>query len=115
MAAAAAVPLPRAADDGLLLQEAIQGAIHILDSPGFAAMQSGNVPALEWLLERCPGLVGGRSAMQAAGWYCSLPLLQEAWALLSVACDTQPLLRSALEGAAGSPTADAIAKMEWLL
>ncbi len=86
-----------------------------IDDTGTAAIKSGNVGAVSWLLERCPGLVGGSRALEAAARHCLLPQLQEAWAALSATDSSLALGREVLEAAAGSATPDAIAKMEWLM
>ncbi len=87
--------------------------------PGVAAVQAGHPQLLDWLLRRCPPLVGGECVLISAAQYCDLQGLQTARRLLEtggfsgdgVACP----LPEQLDVAAESATPDAVAKMEWLM
>ncbi len=82
---------------------------------GTAAARTANIPALSWLLDRCPGLVDCSRTLGAAAKHCSLPQLQEAWGLLRAADSSLGLNSVVLGAAAESPTPDATAKMEWVV
>ncbi len=93
--------------------------------PGVAAVKAGHPQLLGWLLRRCPGLVDIQSALGRAAWHCDLAGLQATWEVLcgSASC-TSPAARGprppvldqlVFDTAAGSPTPDAVAKMQWVL
>ncbi len=91
--------------------------------PGVAAIEAGHPQVLGWLLRHCPALVCLKYALEAAGEHCDLAGLQGVWRVLNG--EEQPvdwggrsrptLDQWALNGAAGSPIPDAVAKMEWVL
>ncbi len=97
----------------------LQGGKSDVGSAGTAAVRGGNVGALAWLLEHCPGLVNHSCTLEAAARHWSLPQLQEAWGMISSAADSShrvDMLRAMLDAAAESPMPDsAVAKMQWVL
>ncbi len=91
-------------------------------TPDKAAAEAGHLHLLGWLQRRCPG--------QLSAWvppsvtrHCDLAGLKAAWAAWRALQDQPGGIRSSqceldggiLYSATGSPTPDAIAKMEWLL
>ncbi len=81
-------------------------------NPGVSAVTAGHPQLLGWLLSQCPGLVGCDQVLEAAAKHCDLAGLQAAFRVLSGNRGGQGWI---LDAAAGSPTPDAVAKMEWLL
>ncbi len=119
--------------------ELLQGEQYRYDpypDPGTAAVRSGSLHLLGWLLRRCPGLVQSVGVLAAAALH-RLAELQQAWKALldhstsdsrnnrnrSSSCNngSRPntrrvhLTQGMLDAAAKSHTPDAVAKMEWLL
>ncbi len=80
--------------------------------PGCAAIKAGHLEVLSWLLRHCPGLVDPQGVLRAAAQYGSLADLQAAWAVLQSA---SKLDARVFDSAARSSTADAVAKIEWVL
>ncbi len=92
--------------------------------PGFAAIKTGHVQLLGWLLRRCPGLLGPAMVLVAAARHSDLAGLQAAWVALrdghpsrssSDTGDRPVLGQWVLDAAAGSTTQDAEAKIQWVL
>ncbi len=87
--------------------------------PGVAAVRAGHPQLLRWLLRHCPGLVHQQKALAAAARHCDLAGLQATWEVLCSSCsgaDRPPALdQVVLDQAAGSPSLDAVAKVQWVL
>ncbi len=95
--------------------------------PGVAAVKAGHPQLLGWLVRHCPGLLFSPRVLTTAARHCNLAGLQATWEALpgepdimlgssSSSSSTHPIsVAELLEAAAGSVTADAVAKMEWLL
>ncbi len=106
-------------------------------NPGVAAVRAGHLHLLGWLLHRCHAIVWPRAVLEAAAQHCNLAGLQAVWEALQVHPrmvgrkgeeegreeeeegeegddDHAAVLQALLDAAAGSATADAVAKMEWL-
>ncbi len=92
-------------------------AILDLPDPGQAAVRAGHPQVLPWLVRHCPALLRPARILEGAANRCDLAGLRIAWeALQGETAVFQPFLsQSVLDAAAGSATADAVAKMEWLL
>ncbi len=98
---------------------------------GSAAVVSGLVRLLPYLEQRCPGLLDPGSTLEAAARCCDLSGLQAVWELLGQRLlsslqhdeptlqepidDLHEVWRHMLAAAAGSPTPDAMAKMQWVM
>ncbi len=91
-----------------------------------SAAAAGHPHLLRWLVRRCPGLVRPDRVIRAAAMACDLAGLQEAWDALQghpCSCGSSAggrgagavLDQTVLSAAAASSTADAVAKMEWVL
>ncbi|KXZ46059.1 hypothetical protein GPECTOR_47g334 [Gonium pectorale] len=80
-----------------------------------AAVEGGHVALAEWLLQQHPSRIGDvYGYMGAVAHGCDLPTLQRAWLLhfgRSLDLDKKAAV---LSSAAGSPTPDWAAKVEWL-
>ncbi len=91
---------------------------------GSAAVVGGLAHLLPSLARRCPGLLDPGATLEAAARHCDLAGLQAAWGAVGQRLQGYiPRLhgtpwetwRRVLCAAAGSPTPDALAKMEWAL
>ncbi len=98
---------------------------------GSAAVASGLARLLPSLEQRCPGLLDPAATLQAASRHCDLAGLQAAWEVLgermistvqglatawrSGEQQVAEVLQCMLAAAADSLTADAVAKMDWVL
>ncbi len=100
---------------------------HIGD-PGVAAVSAGHPQLLPWLLRHCPALVSFSRVLTAAARQYELAGLQAVWEALRdgprISSGSGSSRRDkvhdafddmVLDAAAGSPTQDAIAKMQWVL
>ncbi len=93
--------------------------------PGVAAVRAGHPQLLPWLLSHCPALVSFICVLTAAAQQYELAELQVVWEVLRDAPrgdrsgndnDVHEALNyGVLDAAAGSPTQDAIEKVQWIL
>lgn len=95
---------------------------------GSAAVASGLAHMLPFLEQRCPGLLDTGRTLEAAAGHCELERLQVAWSLMGQRLQRSwdggeeqnssrqlGFWRRMLAAAAGSSTADALKKMEWVV
>ncbi len=88
-----------------------------LPDPGQAAVRAGHAQVLPWLMRHCPALLRPVRVLAAAAKRCDLAGLQTTWEALQGETVILPpaITQGVLDAAAESATADAVAKMEWVL
>ncbi len=96
--------------------------VYPYNDPGVAAVEAGHPQLLGWLLDRCPGRLNPDRVLQVVSKHCDLAGLQAVWELLRVyPMSTRPIrgwrpaTPAFLAPAAESITADAMAKLEWVV
>ncbi len=87
----------------------------LMPCPGVAAVRAGHPQLLSWLVRNCPGLLDPRDCVIEAGRHCDLAGLQTVLQAVGSMLTDFHWCGAVLEAAAGSATADAVAKLKWLL
>ncbi len=96
-----------------------KGSSHAMNV-SMSALRAGQPRVLGWLLQRCPELVEPNRVLYFAARDCELAGLQAVWQMLQdgygrrVIRYPPQLDHGVLDGAAGSATPDAVAKVEWV-